>query len=103
MCNGVPRTSEFYRPPVNVRIGRRRGAHLDRDGRLGPVGFASPCTRHAYFTISHPKMRSQKRQLPQARCLVDCPFQKLGSRMDAPIFVFDRDWKFHTFGAYFNR
>ena len=26
-----------------------------------------------------------KRQLPQARCLLDCPFQKLGSRMDAPI------------------
>ena len=25
-----------------------------------------------------------KRQLPQARCLRDCPFQKLGSRMDAP-------------------
>ena len=43
------------------------------------------------------------RQLPQARCLVDCPFQKLGSRMDAPIFVFYRDWKFHTSCDYFNR
>ena len=43
------------------------------------------------------------RQLPQARCLVDCPFQKLGSRMDAPIFVFNRYMKFHTFGPHFNR
>ena len=26
-----------------------------------------------------------KRQLPQARYFLDCPFQKLGGRMDAPI------------------
>ena len=26
-----------------------------------------------------------KRQLPQVACLLDCPFQKLGSRMHAPI------------------
>ena len=31
-----------------------------------------------------------ERQLPQVACLLDCPFQKLGSRMDAPIFVFNR-------------
>ena len=55
------------------------------------------------FRVLEPKMRSQNRQLPQVACLLDCPFQKLGSRMDAPIFVFYRDWKFHTFGPYFNR
>ena len=55
------------------------------------------------FRVLEPKMRSQNRQLPQVACLLDCPFQKLGSRMDAPIFVFDRDWKFHTFGPHFNR
>ena len=53
--------------------------------------------------MSRSIFKAPYRQLPQARCLLDCPFQKLGSRMDAPIFVFYRDWKFHTFGAYFNR
>ena len=43
-----------------------------------------------------------KRQLPQARCLVDCPFQKLGSRMDAPIFVFNRYMKCRHSGGHFN-
>ena len=30
-----------------------------------------------------------KRQLPQVNCLLDCPFQKLGSRMDAPDINFN--------------
>ena len=55
------------------------------------------------FRVLEPKMRSQNRQLPQVACLLDCPFQKLGSRMDAPIFVFNRYMKFHTFGPHFNR
>ena len=39
----------------------------------------------ATFQSARTKNAIPKRQLPQARYLLDCPFQKLGSRMDAPI------------------
>ena len=40
-----------------------------------------------------------KRQLPQARYFLDCPFQKLGGRMDAPISTpgIDFNERFSTF------
>ena len=49
------------------------------------------------------ELDAQAREFESSPRRVFCPSQKLRSRMDAPIFVFYRDWKFHTFGAYFNR
>ena len=45
----------------------------------------------------------KNRQLPHTDCPAKCPFRKLGSRMDAPIFVFNRYMKFTKSGAHFNR
>ena len=46
---------------------------------------------------------STKRVLPNARLLPGVADQKLGSRMDAPILVFDRVLKSHHSCGHFNR
>ena len=53
----------------------------------------------ATFQSARTKNAIPKRQLPQARYLLDCPFQKLGSRMDAPISTpgIDFNERFSTF------
>ena len=65
---------------------------------LSSAGTAFP-SAGATFPNAGTENAIPKRQLPQARCLLDCPFQKLGSRMDAPISTpgIDFNERFSTF------
>ena len=53
---------------------------IDRD----KSGLRNMKNQNFQFPSAGTENAIPKRQLPQVACLLDCPFQKLGSRMDAP-------------------
>ena len=67
-------------------------SHLQK---VSNIGFW--CVFKASKTIQ------RHRHLANARCLPGVADQKLGSRMDAPIFVLERVLKFHFCGGHFIR
>ena len=71
ICKGVPRISKFYLPPVNGRMGHRYGAHLVRDGRVSPVGFANP---RVELRVGAPCSQILNYHLPYGSCLRYCTF-----------------------------
>ena len=71
MCKGVPRTSKFYPPPVNGRMGHRYGAHRDRDSRITPVGFANP---RVELRVGAPCSQILNHHLANRSCLRYCTF-----------------------------
>ena len=82
IVKGVSVISDIDRDKSGLRNMKNQNFQFPSAGTTFPSAGAT-------FPSAGSENAIPKRQLPQVNCLLDCPFQKLGSRMDAPDIDFN--------------